>query len=93
MAEKNNMYGRIQQKHDIEANWIKATGFTPKAGEIIVYDPDEVYTYARVKIGDGNTLVNNLPFINSNSGSDIDTESLKNELKAYCDELILGGSW
>ena len=27
------------------------------------------------------------------SGGNVDTEALKNELKDYCDELILGGSW
>lgn len=65
MAVKKDIYGRVQQKHDTEANWIKATNFTPNAGEIIVYDPDDTYTYARIKIGDGTTNVNNLPFINS----------------------------
>ena len=54
---------RIQQKHDIEANWLKAENFTPKAGEIIVYDPDENYDYQRIKIGDGERLLSNLPFI------------------------------
>ena len=29
---------RIVHKHDIEANWQKASGFYPKQGEIIVYD-------------------------------------------------------
>lgn len=29
--------GRFQQKHDYEANWLKATSFTPMKGEIIVY--------------------------------------------------------
>ena len=29
--------GRFQQKFDYEANWLKATGFTPMKGEIIVY--------------------------------------------------------
>ena len=53
---------RIQNKHDIEANWNKATGFIPLAGEIIVYDPDENYDYPRFKIGDGTTNVINLPF-------------------------------
>lgn len=65
MAVKKDIYGRVQQKHDTEANWIKATNFTPNAGEIIVYDPDGICTYARIKIGDGNTNVNNLPFVNT----------------------------
>ena len=53
---------RIQQKHDVEANWVKAVNFIPKAGEIIIYDADESHNYARLKIGDGLTLINNLNF-------------------------------
>lgn len=29
---------RIQNKHDLECNWIKATGFCPMEGELIIYD-------------------------------------------------------
>ena len=61
MAEKQ-FNGRIIQKHDSEANWEKATNFIPKAGEIIIYDTDETHHYCRIKIGDGSTLINNLPF-------------------------------
>ena len=53
---------RIIHKHDTEANWQKAENFIPKEAELIVYDPDENYTYSRLKIGDGITKVNNLPF-------------------------------
>lgn len=53
---------RIIHKHDTEANWKKAENFIPKEAELIVYDPDENYTYSRLKIGDGITKVNNLPF-------------------------------
>ena len=62
MTEKR-IYGRSIQKHDVQANWEKATNFTPMAGEIIVYDIDENYNYERFKIGDGVTLVNELPFV------------------------------
>lgn len=62
MAEKI-LNSRIIQKHDIAENWEKAVNFIPKQGEIIVYDPDSTHTIARFKIGDGNTKVNNLPFI------------------------------
>jgi hypothetical protein len=54
--------GRIQHKHDTEANWIKATNFIPKKGELIVYDADSTHAYTRIKIGDGTTKVNSLPF-------------------------------
>ena len=50
---------RIQQKHDISENWAKAENFTPLIGEIIVYDD-----LNKIKIGDGKTNVNNLPFTN-----------------------------
>lgn len=53
---------RVIQKHDIEENWNKATNFIPKQGEIIVYDIDAEHQHERLKIGDGATLVSNLPF-------------------------------
>ena len=62
MAEKIIM-SRSVQKHDVESNWEKATTFVPKQGEIIVYDKDSTYNYERIKIGDGSTLVNALPFV------------------------------
>lgn len=62
MAEKT-FKGRIVNKHDTEENWSKATSFIPKQGELIVYDIDSIYTYERMKIGDGVTNVNALPFV------------------------------
>lgn len=53
---------RIIHKHDTAENWAKATNFIPMQGEIIVYDIDENYDYERMKIGDGVTVVANLPF-------------------------------
>ena len=62
MAEKN-INSRIINKHDIQENWEKAINFIPLIGEIIIYDCDENYNYERIKIGDGKTKVNSLPFI------------------------------
>ena len=64
MAEKN-INARIIHKHDTEANWNLATNFTPKQGEIVVYDVDDTYTYERFKIGDGVINVTSLPFVTS----------------------------
>lgn len=66
MATKN-LKTRIQNKHDTEANWAKATTFKPLAGEIIIYDAEynangEETQAVRFKIGDGSKTVNNLPF-------------------------------
>lgn len=55
--------GRIQHKNDIEANWKLATNFTPLKGEIIIYNADEITPYERLKIGDGKSNVNDLPFV------------------------------
>ena len=60
-----SMKARVQNKHDIEANWINATNFKPLPGEVIIYDPDENHLVPRIKIGDGETFVNQLPFVGS----------------------------
>ena len=93
---KKTFQTRIQNKHDIEANWLKATNFTPLQGEIIIYDIEidkdgnilelpsgrtEPITYERIKIGDGKTLVNNLPF----SGATAMTNA---EIDAICGAAI-----
>lgn len=67
MATEKNIQSRIQHKHDTEANWLKATNFIPKAGELIIYDVDAAHTEPRLKIGNGTTNVNNLPFVNDNN--------------------------
>lgn len=59
--------GRLVQKHDTQSHWELATTFIPKQGELIVYDIDDNYSYERLKIGDGVTLVNDLPFAGESS--------------------------
>jgi hypothetical protein len=66
MAEKK-LRTRMVQKHDTEENWLKASGFVPKQGEIIVYDEDSNFPYERIKIGDGVNNVNILPFVHGAS--------------------------
>jgi hypothetical protein len=61
MAQKT-VKTRIRQKHEIAANWEAATGFKPLAGELIVYDAENGQG-PRLKIGDENTTVNDLPFV------------------------------
>ena len=88
MADKV-LNSRIQQKHDIEVNWLKATNFVPKVGEIIVYDPDENYNYSRIKTGDGISNINNLPFINTTYDLAASTSSANGNVKL---NLTAGGS-
>lgn len=64
--------GRIQNKHDTEANWKVATNFKPLAGELIIYDGDNAHSTPRFKVGDGSTLVSDLPFVNGSMEFDAD---------------------
>ena len=61
MANNKTFKGRISNKHDTSTNWLTASnnGFIPLDGEIIIYDD-----LNRIKIGDGSTKVNDLPFLN-----------------------------
>ena len=71
MAENKTQNRRIINKHDIEANWKKATKFIPYNGELIVYDKDEIHNYSRFKFGDGITPVNDLPFSDKGVGKEV----------------------
>ena len=71
---ENTLNIRIQHKHDIEANWLKATTFIPKAGELIIYDVDSNNAAPRFKVGDGKTVVSNLPFSNDVIQAEVDNK-------------------
>lgn len=78
---------RIQNKNDIEANWLKATNFTPLKGEVIIYNEDSTHNYKRVKVGDGKTLVSNLPFLNAELEAKIsDLTTRLSALEAFLNE-------
>lgn len=62
---KNTVHTRIQMKNDTEANWNRAINFVPLQGEVIIYSADESHPFSRIKIGDGETTVINLPFIDA----------------------------
>lgn len=49
-------------KFDSSINWEKAKNFIPKENELIYY-----YDLKQVKIGNGITKVNDLPFLNNNT--------------------------
>lgn len=57
------MKARISQLHNTEAAWQKYKNWVPEAGEIIIYDADADYEYARLKVGNGTTALNKLPFL------------------------------
>lgn len=56
------MKARISQLHNTEAGWRKWLNWIPEAGELVVYDPDESHSYARIKVGDGIHRLSELGF-------------------------------
>ena len=56
------MKARVSHLHKTEAEWKKLNHWTPAAGELVVYDPDENYSYSRIKIGDGKRSLRDLDF-------------------------------
>ena len=91
MDTKVKILGRHVQKHDIEANWIKAGNaekpFVPLKAEIIVYDEydsgnNKVADSVRYKMGNGIDNINDLPFI------DLTTDILSDaEIDALLEEI------
>lgn len=83
MAENNTIKTRIRLKSDTETNWNKAgpkdgsAGFVPLLGELIVYTADAAHPFSRLKVGDGETNVVNLPFIDSGTLNGHETEIVK----------------
>lgn len=70
MADKN-LKARIVNKNGTGAEWEKATSFVPKKGELILYTD-----LNKIKIGDGVTKVNDLPFTTvPNKTSDLTNDS------------------
>lgn len=86
MAIEKSFQTRIIHKHDIEDNWNKATNFKPNKGEMIVYDKDDNHNFVRLKFGDGETVVKDLPFIQTSSS---DARDIYNPNKTY---FIYGGT-
>ena len=75
MANEKVFQSRIQLKHDIEENWLKAINFVPKEGEIVIYDSDSNNPTPRFKIGDGVAVIGSLPFVAAQADWNITDES------------------
>lgn len=56
------MKARVSHLHRTAAEWLKFKNWVPEAGELAIYDPDENYNYARIKVGDGKTPLQHLNF-------------------------------
>lgn len=88
---------RISMKHDTESNWADST-LIPKAGEIIFYDPDDNYNYTRMKIGDGSSLAESLPFFEEGMKQNLlnmmhPVGSLYLSVTNVSPAVLFGGTW
>ena len=82
---------RYCPKGDIEANWNKAVGFVPLDKEIIIYKADAEHPVARFKIGDGKTVVQDLPFAGADMAAIEKLIDEKGELLVkYVDNAVSG---
>ena len=67
------MKKQITLKHDLAENWEKAVNFIPKLNELILYDgviENGVYVeLPRLKRGDGQTRLNDLPFLDASESN------------------------
>lgn len=90
MAEKTLNNVRIVNKHETETNWQKSS-FVPKQGELIVYDIDSTHSYERIKIGDGKTNVNALPFIDANKVDKVSGKGLSTNDYTTAEKTKLSG--
>jgi hypothetical protein len=55
------MKARVSNLIKTEEEWLKLN-FKPLAGELIIYAPDKVHAYPRLKVGDGSHTLHDLPF-------------------------------
>ena len=81
----NKINSRVLLKTDISENWGKAINFIPKEGEVCIYldaFPVEddfgnvLYYIPGIKVGDGETKVEDLYFINDGFISKTDIDNL-----------------
>ena len=81
---------RIILKNGIEANWNKVTDFIPKKGEVIIYNPDNEHSTPRFKVGNGQQLPKDLPFVKTGVSQEdlenITAAKLKHSLTFGADE-------
>ena len=56
------MKARISQLHKTESEWNSMIPWIPEPGELVIYDPDEQYPHARIKVGDGVRTLQELDF-------------------------------
>ena len=63
---------RIILKNGLEENWALVEDFIPNKGEMIIYNPDNLHSKPRIKVGNGVDLPRDLPFVMTEGDIDLD---------------------
>lgn len=83
--ERVRFKGVVIFKHETEEDWNKSS-YIPDNGETVLYDPDEIHDYPRIKVGNGIDMVKDLPFAGGSDGfidvTELPTENI-NESATY----------
>lgn len=78
MSSEKEFYVRFQQLTNTEADW-KNTNFIPKKGEIIIFQ-EEGDESSKLKIGNGKSALNDIPFFGGQSGGDVDLSEIEENI-------------
>lgn len=78
--QDRNFLVKMQQKHDTENNWAAHSDYKPLAGEIVVYDAEDKTSSPRIKIGNGEKNVMELPFFADLSEINSEIDQIKEEI-------------
>ena len=71
MGQIKTIKGKVAHKHETEADW-ELSSYVPEAGEIVIYDKDSNHDHPRIKVGDGETVVSSLKFVDPGKIGEID---------------------
>lgn len=74
------MNARLSLLHKTEAEWSKLSSWRPEAGEFVIYDPDENFSYARIKVGDGKRTLQELDYFIVSATKDVLSEHRYSEI-------------
>jgi hypothetical protein len=95
MGEIKKIKARVVFKHEKAEDW-EQSSYVPELGEKVLYDPDDYHAYTRVKYGDGEKRVADLPFsfdaVDYNENDPTSSAYIKNR-PFYKEEKIATIEW
>lgn len=81
----NTIKTRILNKIDTSNKWNEQKNFKPLKGEFVIYQDEE--NSPKVKVGDGTTPINELPFIFGQSSADLGINIINSKITTINDNI------